>query len=140
MSATVVACAECGTDVVIRYPSLLRPRNYCNRTCLGAYRSKHYRSHYAASWKGGVTKDRGRVLYHMPGYHLAQADGYVYRYRLMAEEKLGRRLRHDEIIHHIDGDETNDDMDNLIVTTQAVHASQYDARRLRRAHGELQPR
>jgi len=36
-------------------------------------------------------------------------------YREIAEKKIGRKLKKGEIIHHLDGDSTNDDPDNLFV-------------------------
>lgn len=36
-------------------------------------------------------------------------------YREIAEKKIGRKLKPGEIVHHLDGDSTNDDPDNLFV-------------------------
>jgi hypothetical protein len=36
-------------------------------------------------------------------------------YRKITEKKIGRRLKPGEIVHHIDGDSTNDDPENLCV-------------------------
>ena len=36
-------------------------------------------------------------------------------YRAIAEKKIGRKLKPEEIVHHLDGDSTNDDPDNLYV-------------------------
>ena len=44
------------------------------------------------------------------------------RYRRIAEEFLGRRLRRGEVVHHINGDFTDDRRDNLVViSSQAAH-------------------
>jgi hypothetical protein len=37
------------------------------------------------------------------------------------EKRLGRRLRPDETVHHIDGDRQNNDDDNLALVTRAGH-------------------
>lgn len=133
MSVTVT-CAECGAQVEKRYPSRVHElRNFCNRNCQGRYRSKHYIGDKAAHWRGGTTTDRDRVMILRPAHPNAQADGYIYRYRLVAEAMIDRHLEPHEIVHHIDGNEGNDDPTNLLVTTQSVHASQYDARRPRHA-------
>ena len=129
MMSVTVTCAECGTAIVKRYPCLATGRRFCNRKCLGKYRSRVYVGESAPRWRGGTARERNRVRIHRPDHPHAQANGYVYRYRLVAEEKLGRFLRPDEIVHHIDGDESNDHPDNLLVTTQAEHASRYDAHR-----------
>lgn len=59
-------------------------------------RGRH-RSHLSGpdnpNWKGGRSiASNGYVLLRMPGHHLADVRGYVYEHRLVAEQKLGRRL------------------------------------------------
>ena len=43
-------------------------------------------------------------------------------HRVVAEEKIGRKLEKGEIVHHIDGDKWNNHPDNLEVMTQSEHA------------------
>lgn len=43
-------------------------------------------------------------------------------HRVIAEQKLGRKLRPGEIVHHIDGNKRNNDPSNLAVMTQSEHA------------------
>ena len=58
---------------------------------------------------------------------MAHKDGYVYVHRLKAEEKLGRKLKHGECVHHIDGDKLNNDIDNLMIfKTTADHTAFHD--------------
>lgn len=45
----------------------------------------------------------------------ANADGYVYKHILVAEEILGRPLTDEECIHHIDFNKKNNSPDNLMV-------------------------
>ncbi len=45
--------------------------------------------------------------------------GYIHR--LVAEEKLGRELLDNEVVHHIDRDTHNNLPENLIVMTQEEH-------------------
>lgn len=72
-------------------------------------------------WKGGVMMDRGRVRVYQPGHPNADRHGYVYRYRLVMENKLGRYLRRDEIVHH--RGEVNEDVpEKLDVMRQSEHA------------------
>ena len=60
----------------------------------------------------------------VPGHPRANADNAVYTHILMAEEKLGRYLLPDEVVHHIDEDKTNNHPDNLMVFyTKADHTS-----------------
>lgn len=75
-------------------------------------------------WKGGKSKTpHGYVLVLMPpGHHLANAHGYAYEHRVVAEKTLGRRLRESELVHHINGIKTDNRPENLeIVASNAEH-------------------
>lgn len=60
-------------------------------------------------------------------------------HRLIAVEKLGRPLRRDEVAHHKDLDERNNDPDNIEVMTKKEHDQLHaDLRRgVSRPHGPL---
>ena len=49
-------------------------------------------------------------------------NGYVMEHRYVVEKYLGRILRDDEIVHHIDGNKRNNAIENLMVMTQSEHA------------------
>jgi len=74
-------------------------------------------------WAGGHSlASNGYVLVRVGmGHHLADVRGYAYEHRLVAERKLGRRLRRGEQVHHIDGDKTNNAASNLLVCSHAEH-------------------
>lgn len=46
----------------------------------------------------------------------------VYEHRVVVENTLGRKLRENEIVHHIDGNKRNNDPSNLVVMTRAEHS------------------
>ena len=48
-------------------------------------------------------------------HHLADVRGYAYEHRLAAEMYLGRRLESGDQVHHIDGNNANNDIHNLEV-------------------------
>jgi len=55
--------------------------------------------------------------------------------RKTMETKLGRKLnKQQEVVHHIDGNYTNNSINNLIVLSRAKHASIHDFGRHIRAH------
>lgn len=45
----------------------------------------------------------------------------VLKHRLIMEKHLGRKLTAKEIVHHVDGDNTNNDIKNLKVMSQREH-------------------
>ncbi len=68
------------------------------------------------NWKGGITKTSlGRWLIKVQEHPFAHINGYVYRYRLVMEDKIGRYLNPEEVVHHIDGNKENDSADNLML-------------------------
>lgn len=78
------------------------------------------------SWKGGVRVDRrGYILVYKPDHPFSAANGCVRLHRLVAEEKLGRYLTQDEVVHHKDEDPGNNSPDNLMVyATNAIHIAE----------------
>ena len=49
-------------------------------------------------------------------------NGYVYEHRYVMECEIGRALLPNEVVHHIDGDKLNNEIDNLQLTTRIEHA------------------
>lgn len=60
------------------------------------------------------------------------ADGYKYvwfadgsgekEHRFIVEQKIGRKLTRDEVVHHIDGNRANNDISNLMVMSRGEHS------------------
>ena len=69
------------------------------------------------SKKGGRTKaGEGYILIYKPEHPFAIAGKrYVYEQRLVAEKQIGRYLTCKEVVHHINGNITNNQLENLIV-------------------------
>lgn len=87
------------------------------------------------SYKGGCTCLYGGYVWEFcPGHHLQNKWGWVAQHRLVAEDKIGRRLvrsrdaKKGEHVHHIDGTRTNNDPANLEVLTKSEH-HRYESRK-----------
>lgn len=46
---------------------------------------------------------------------------WVRKHRVIMEERLGRKLKRNEVVHHIDGNKLNNNIDNLKVMTYGEH-------------------
>lgn len=65
-------------------------------------------------WRGGRIADKGGyILVHMPEHPFANAAGYVREHRLIMEQKLGRYLTPDEVVHHRNGRTDDNRLANL---------------------------
>lgn len=64
-----------------------------------------------------MPKDMG-YIYH---YDKTQKK-IVFEHRTVAEQKIGRSLTKNDIVHHLDGDKENNNPDNLVVITRAEHS------------------
>lgn len=85
------------------------------------------------AWRGGRSvTSKGYVLVLSPDHPRATAEGYVFEHIVVAERKLGRRLRwhgpghpDSEIVHHLDGDRQNNDPANIAVTSFVEHLNRH---------------
>lgn len=78
-------------------------------------------------WSGGECRmSDGRVLIFSPNHPNPGVSGkYVLRYRLVMEKHIGRYLTKTEVIHHKNGDCTDDRLENLEITNASEHAKMH---------------
>lgn len=75
------------------------------------------------TWTTSCKSGKYRVA-KCPDHPKSWPNGYQYEHILVAENMLGRLLLDGEIVHHKDGDGSNNDPSNLeVYTSQAEHAS-----------------
>lgn len=61
----------------------------------------------------------------------------VYEHRLLMEKALGRKLRSGEVVHHIDGNPSNNSLNNLEILSNREHAKHHAAQKSQEAQLEL---
>ncbi len=65
--------------------------------------------------------DEGYKQIYCPKSSEARSNGYAPEHRVKATKKIGRPLRSNEVVHHIDGNKRNNRMSNLQVMTRSQH-------------------
>lgn len=103
-----VNCLFCKKEFLV-HPYRKTTVKFCGRSCLGKSRTGIKNP----CWRGGKSK---------------RTDGYFYisskammEHRLIIENYLGRKLKSQEVIHHINGKKTDNRIENLMILTQSEH-------------------
>lgn len=76
-------------------------------------------SHY--NWHGGKTRSQGYAMTLNKSHPSARMGGYVPDHILVIESVIGRHLENGEIVHHVNGDKTDNTPSNLRIVTRAEH-------------------
>jgi endogenous inhibitor of DNA gyrase (YacG/DUF329 family) len=110
-------CLECGKSFYVQ-PS--NPRLYCGRQCYEADRIKTSgigRMHNGRE----VIRDSGGYLRIWEPEHPSANQGRVTEHRWLVEQALGRYLRSDEHVHHVNGVKDDNRLENLQVMGAQEH-------------------
>lgn len=98
-----LVCDQCGKQFDRQKCDVKETYNFCSRECQGIFQRKDtsiVRDGYIKIWVGNE-----KILEH----------------RYVMEQHLGRSLRDDEVVHHINGDKQDNRIENLQVMTQDEH-------------------
>lgn len=119
-----------------RYPSRSMDAIRKKARKLGLYVAKEIerrnRSEASAksNWKGGIRKTRkGYTQILCKDHHRADPAGYVMEHILVWEKETGVPVTLDLVIHHLDGDKSNNDISNLCLMKAGAHSSYHNRRR-----------
>ncbi len=117
-------CLSCGEGMWDAIVKGKPQRETCRKCYLNhTYGWKRLAEH--SCWKGGRLTREGYVLLRLdddsPYRSMADCKGYIREHRLVMAEKLGRLLSSKEIVHHIDGNKSNNEESNLELISWANH-------------------
>lgn len=127
-------CKLCGKDYVVERRSRLTTSNFCSRTCRARGQPPEV---HAKKGRRGDTHPRfvpigtRREWDGCPGVAVKTEHGWEREHRVVARPKPR------QVVHHLDGDPTNNDAFNLIVMSQAEHARMHMPERVRDTKGRL---
>lgn len=118
-------------------PQLIYENVFCSRECMSRHRSKEHnpegyrRAEHLTELNRELNPIRmtGSTKWALREKHLGKGEKKAYpkihgrhAHRVVAEQKLGRKLKPGEVVHHIDGDIQNYSPENLMVfASQAEH-------------------
>ena len=75
----------------------------------------------------GHTKEqnRGYILAYVPKHPKAHKDGYVMLHTVIMERAIGRYLKPNEVVHHINHDRKDNRIENLLLMDKKEHCSMH---------------
>ena len=97
---------------------------FCSQKCS----KKYMRGEKSPFYKGGT--------FLQSGYKVIKVDTtYKLEHRLIVEKFIGRKLKKNEIVHHVDGDKKNNSIENLQIMDKKEHDKLHFEERRTRKNG-----
>ena len=129
-------CQFCGKEYMVNERRRLTISRFCSRSCrgsgpnpkkalLGPKHPKFVPIGTRRQWEG------------VPGVMVKTEDGWEREHRVIAGAPSRSQYEQRIIVHHVNGDPTDNRPENLEVMTQAEHAKLHDPERQRDSKGRL---
>lgn len=91
---------------------------------------------YGMKGKRRIVKS-GYICLYIPKHPNSTSLGYIPEHRLIMEKKIGRYLKSGELVHHIDGNRSNNKLENLKIITKSEHMKLHSKEKKRNKNGEF---
>lgn len=102
-------CKNCGKVFQSRrYGKVYR---FCSTRCSQSF----MKGENSFAYNGGSTINSAGYICVRVG------DKYLYEHRLIVQEEIGRKLKDNEVVHHIDGNKLNNSISNLKIMDKKEH-------------------
>ncbi len=132
------SCPKCGKPRLIRLSATGRLCRSCAAIKLHKDNPRIGRKENHYNWKGGILRNgQGYILQYVKKtskyYPMANCargkesrfGAYCLQHRLVMAKSLGRCLETNELVHHINGDKSDNRIENLRIVDRKNHGTQY---------------
>lgn len=115
MDGLIKICKKCGNEFQA-VDRKNRIRTFCSKFCASSWNAKH-----RSTTKGWSITSRGYKLIMAQWHPNSSRYGYVLEHRLIMENKLGRYLLPNEVVHHINNIKLDNREENLELLEKNAH-------------------
>ena len=135
-SGKFIKCKICNKEKYYYNSAIKRKKTdifFCSEKCHGLWMKVSQLGNKNPCWNGGRRKRNGYVQILCPGHPFADNSGYIFQHRIVVEKKLGRTLKKEEVIHHVNGNILDNRSENLrICKNHSEHLEKYHKTRHKR--------
>lgn len=134
--SAVLRCQYCGKKYTVYARSRVTTSRFCSRSCRGSGPNPK-KAHPGAEHPRFVPVGTRRQWKGMPGIAVKTDQGWEREHRVVAGAPVQPRHVRRIVVHHINGDPTDNRPENLETMTQSQHAKLHDPERVRDSDGRF---